>query len=102
MGGFKVIDHMVFDALTDAYSGVHMGITAENVAIEWNVSREDMDALAIQSQKRAEEAIKEGKFREEIVPIAMPWKVCRRISLLENQPPLAMQKPRSVARKKTD
>ncbi|MDO4481884.1 MAG: acetyl-CoA C-acetyltransferase [Bacillota bacterium] len=74
MGDGKFVDLMIKDGLSDVFYGHHMGITAENVAIEWNVSREDMDALAIQSQKRAEEAIKEGKFREEIVPIAIPQK----------------------------
>lgn len=74
MGDGKLVDLMIKDGLSDVFYGHHMGITAENVAIEWNVSREDMDALAIQSQKRAEEAIKEGKFREEIVPIAIPQK----------------------------
>ena len=74
MGDGKFVDLMIKDGLSDVFYGHHMGITAENVAIEWNISREDMDALAIQSQKRAEAAIKEGKFREEIVPIAIPQK----------------------------
>lgn len=74
MGDGKFVDLMIKDGLSDVFYGYHMGITAENVAIEWNISREDMDALAIQSQKRAEAAIKEGKFREEIVPIAIPQK----------------------------
>ncbi len=74
MGDGKLVDLMIKDGLSDVFYGHHMGITAENVAIEWNISREDMDALAVQSQKRAENAIKEGKFREEIVPIAIPQK----------------------------
>lgn len=74
MGDGKLVDLMIKDGLSDVFYGHHMGITAENVAIEWNISREDMDALAVQSQKRAEDAIKEGKFREEIVPIAIPQK----------------------------
>ena len=71
MGGFKVIDHMVFDALTDAYSGVHMGITAENVAKKHNISREEQDDFAIRSQEKAIAAVDSGAFKEEIVPVTI-------------------------------
>lgn len=74
MGDGKFVDMMIKDGLSDAFYDYHMGITAENVAAEWNVTREDMDAFAVQSQKRAEEAIKEGKFKEEIVPVIIPQK----------------------------
>ena len=69
MGGFKVIDHMVFDALTDAYSGVHMGITAENIAKKYNITREEQDAFAIRSQENAIKAVDAGAFKDEIVPV---------------------------------
>lgn len=69
MGGFKVIDHMVFDALTDAYSGVHMGITAENIAKKYQITREEQDAFAIRSQEKAIKAVDSGAFKDEIVPV---------------------------------
>lgn len=69
MGDFKTIDHMVFDALTDAFEGYHMGVTAENIAEKYNLSKESQDAFAIESQKRAIAAVDSGRFKEEIVPI---------------------------------
>lgn len=71
MGGFKAIDHMVYDALTDAYSGVHMGITAENINKKHNITREEQDAFAYNSQQKAIAAVDGGKFKEEIVPVVI-------------------------------
>ncbi|MTI53353.1 acetyl-CoA C-acetyltransferase [Geosporobacter ferrireducens] len=72
MGDSKVVDYMVHDGLWDIFNDYHMGITAENIAEKWNISREEQDHFALQSQHRAEKAIKEGKFKDEIVPIAVP------------------------------
>ena len=69
MGDVTVIDHMVFDGLTDAFEGYHMGITAENIAEKYSISREEQDEFALESQKRAIAAIDNGKFKAEIVPI---------------------------------
>ncbi|NLA15416.1 MAG: acetyl-CoA C-acetyltransferase [Bacteroidales bacterium] len=69
MGDFKAIDHMVCDGLTDAFSGYHMGITAENIAEKYSISRENQDAFAYKSQQKAIQAIDTGKFKDEIVPI---------------------------------
>ncbi len=69
MGDFKTVDHMINDALTDAYSNVHMGITAENVAEKFGITREQQDEFAIASQQKAIKAVDEGKFKDEIVPI---------------------------------
>lgn len=69
MGGFKVIDHMIYDALTDAYSGVHMGITAENINKKYGITREEQDSFAFNSQQKAINAVDEGRFKEEIIPI---------------------------------
>ena len=69
MGNTDMVDTMIKDGLTDAFSGTHMGITAENVAKQWNLSREDQDAFALASQQKAEAAIKAGKFKDEIVPV---------------------------------
>jgi len=74
MGDGKFVDIMIKDGLSDIFNDYHMGVTAENVAKEWNVSREAMDELALQSQQRAEAAIKAGKFKEEIVPVTIPQK----------------------------
>jgi acetyl-CoA C-acetyltransferase len=74
MGDVQMIDSMTHDGLVDAFEHVHMGITAENVAEEYGISREDQDAFAAQSQQKAERAITAGIFREEIVPIEIPQK----------------------------
>jgi acetyl-CoA C-acetyltransferase len=69
MGDFKAIDHMVYDGLTDAFNEYHMGITAENVAEKYNISREEQDKFASNSQIKAAKAQDAGKFDKEIVPI---------------------------------
>ena len=72
MGNGALVDTMILDALTDAFSNVHMGITAENIADQWSLSREDQDKYAVSSQNRAEAAIKAGKYDEEIVSVSIP------------------------------
>ena len=72
MGDGKMVDSMINDALTDAFDNYHMGITAENIAEQWNLTREDQDQFAVNSQLKAEAAIKAGKFKEEIVPVLIP------------------------------
>ena len=72
MGNGTMVDTMINDALTDAFSQVHMGITAENIAQQWNITREEQDAFAAASQQKAEAAIKAGKFCDEIVPVVIP------------------------------
>ncbi|MDO4564065.1 MAG: acetyl-CoA C-acetyltransferase [Clostridia bacterium] len=69
MGNMTVIDHMIHDSLTDAYSGAHMGITAENIAEKYNITRQMQDDFAIASQEKAIRAVDGGVFDEEIVPI---------------------------------
>ncbi|HFI0272751.1 TPA: acetyl-CoA C-acetyltransferase [Streptococcus suis] len=72
MGDSKVIDTMLKDGLTDAFEPIHMGITAENVAAKYNITREDQDSFAVRSQEKAVAAIKAGKFKDEIVPVLIP------------------------------
>ncbi|MBE0450777.1 MAG: acetyl-CoA C-acetyltransferase [Clostridia bacterium] len=72
MGDGKVKDSMVFDALTDAFNNYHMGMTAENLADKYSITREEQDAFATASQNKAEKAIAEGKFKSEIVPVEIP------------------------------
>ncbi len=72
MGDGKMVDSMLNDALMDAFNNYHMGVTAENIAKQWNLSREEQDEFALNSQLKAEAAIKAGKFKEEIVPVLIP------------------------------
>lgn len=72
MGNGQMIDSMVNDALTDAFEGYHMGVTAENIAEQWDLTREMQDEFAAASQLKAETAIKNGKFKDEIVPVVIP------------------------------
>ncbi len=65
----NLVDTMIKDGLWDAFNGYHMGVTAENVASKWQISRKDQDNFALSSQQKAEKAQKEGKFKNEIVPI---------------------------------
>ncbi len=74
MGDAKMVDSMVFDGLTDIFNGYHMGITAENVAEKHGITRGDQDALSLKSQQNAEQAIKSGRFKDEIVPVLVPQK----------------------------
>ena len=72
MGDGKLVDEMIKDGLWCAFNDYHMGITAENVAEQWNISREAQDEFAATSQQRAEKAMKEDKFQDEIVPVEVP------------------------------
>jgi acetyl-CoA C-acetyltransferase len=74
MNDGKIVDSMVNDGLWDIYNDYHMGVTAENVAEQYGISREDQDKLAVESQNKAEAAQKSGKFTDEIVPIIIPQK----------------------------
>ncbi|TCP62767.1 acetyl-CoA acetyltransferase [Rhodovulum bhavnagarense] len=71
MGDMKFIDTMIKDGLWDAFNGYHMGQTAENVADQWQISREEQDAFALASQNKAEAAQKDGRFKDEIVPVTV-------------------------------
>jgi acetyl-CoA C-acetyltransferase len=72
MGDGKMIDSMVHDGLFEIFNKYHMGVTAENIAEQWNFTREEQDAFAVASQNRAEAAQKSGRFNEEIVTVAVP------------------------------
>ena len=74
MGDMKMIDTMIKDGLTDAFYGYHMGITAENVARQWQLSRDEQDQFALASQNKAEAAQNAGKFKDEIIPLEIPSK----------------------------
>ncbi len=68
----KMVDVMVNDGLWDAFNQYHMGVTAENVAEQWGITREELDEFAVTSQQRAEAAVDSGRFDDEIVPVTIP------------------------------
>ena len=70
----ELVDTMVNDALWDAFNNVHMGITAENIVRQWNLTREELDKFSLASQQKAEKAIQNGAFRSEIVPVTVKQK----------------------------
>jgi acetyl-CoA C-acetyltransferase len=71
MGNLDLIDTMIKDGLWDAFNGYHMGVTAENVAREWQITREQQDVFAVASQNKAEAAKKAGRFKDEIAPVTI-------------------------------
>jgi len=71
MGNLDLVDTMIKDGLWDIFNGYHMGITAENVAKKWQITREEQDKFAVASQNKAEAARKAGKFKDEIVPVTI-------------------------------
>jgi acetyl-CoA C-acetyltransferase len=71
LGHGRVLDHMIHEGLTDAFHDIHMGITAENLAERYGITRAEQDAFAAESQARAQAAIREGRFKDEIVPVAV-------------------------------
>jgi acetyl-CoA C-acetyltransferase len=74
MGDLKLVDTMISDGLTDVFNRYHMGLTAENVAVKWQLTRDEQDRFALASQNKAEAAQKGGKFDEEIVPFTISTK----------------------------
>ena len=74
MGSWQAVDHMIYDALTDARLDIHMGVTAENIAKKYNITREMQDQFAMASQEKAIKAVDSGRFKDEIVPITITTK----------------------------
>lgn len=74
MGDGKFVDTMIKDGLWDAFNQYHMGITAENIAEQWGITREEQDAFGLRSQNLAENAVKSGRFKDEIVPVVVKTK----------------------------
>src|SRR3974390_2314452 len=71
MGNFDMVDTMIKDGLWDAFNGYHMGTTAENVARQYQITRQEQDEFAVASQNKAEAAQKAGKFKDEIIPVTI-------------------------------
>lgn len=87
MGDQQVIDSVISDGLGDAFDHLHMGMTAEKIAEQWQITREEQDDFAARSQQKAEAAIKSGKFTEEIVPILLPQKKGEAIPFVNDEFP---------------
>src|SRR5471030_2386662 len=71
MGSLEMVDTMIKDGLWDAFNGYHMGTTAENVAKQWQITRDQQDAFAVASQNKAEAAQSAGRFKDEITPVTI-------------------------------
>lgn len=87
MGNGTLMDTMINDGLTDAMNNVHMGVTAENIAEQFGISREEQDRYSVSSQNRTEAAIKAGKFNEEIVPVSIPQRKGEPIVITQDEFP---------------
>jgi acetyl-CoA C-acetyltransferase len=98
MGEKSIVDIMVHDGLHDIFNDYHMGFTAENLAEEWNITREEQDALAATSQNRAEKAMNSGRFDDEIVPIMVPQKRKDPIAVARDEFPRAGVTKESLAK----
>ena len=98
MGHGEMVDSMVCDALWDGFYDCHMGVTAENVAEKYGVSREKQDSFAAHSQQKAEKAIGEGKFKDEIVPVVIKQKKKDDIIFATDEHPRANTTAESLSR----
>lgn len=87
MGNGILEDSILKDALTDAFYGIHMGITAENIADQYRISREEADAFALQSQQKGAKALSEGLFSREIVPVSIPGRLGEVIMVADDEYP---------------
>lgn len=98
MGNGIIEDSILKDALTDAFHGIHMGITAENIADQYRISREEADAFALQSQQKTAKAMSEGVFRREIVPVPVPGRRGEAVMVSEDEYPRRDTTMESLAR----
>lgn len=85
-GNMELLDHMIWDGLRDVFNGIHMGLTAEVLAEEFEITREEQDMFAYESQMKARKAIEEGRFKEEIVPVEVVEKKEKRIFSIDEHP----------------
>lgn len=97
MGNSQVVDSMIKDGLWCAFTDVHMGITAENIAAKYGITREEQDNFALQSQQKAAAAIQAGKFQAEIVPVNIPQKKGEPIIFNQDEHPRPNTTPEALA-----
>jgi acetyl-CoA C-acetyltransferase len=98
MGNGEIVDSMLSEGLTCAMGGCHMGVTAENVAAEHRITREDQDAFAAESQRRAAEAVASGRFHDEIVPVLIEQKKGEPLAFQTDEYPRAGTNAEALAR----
>jgi len=98
MGDGELIDSMTHDGLTCAMEGCHMGVTAENIAALYNISREEQDEFAARSQRLAAAAIASGRFKDEIVPVTVPGKRGDALSVETDEHPRPTTTPEGLAK----
>ncbi len=98
MNDNKIVDMMTNDGLTCAFNNYHMGITAENVAEQWGLTREELDAFAASSQQKAVAAVKSGRFKDEIVPVEVPQRKGDPIIFDTDEYPKEGVTPESIAK----
>ncbi len=87
LGNEEILDHMYFDGLVDAFLNYHMGVTAENLAEQHKITREEQDQVAFESHQRAARAVKEGKFANEIVPVVLKKRDGTEVSIVTDEHP---------------
>ena len=87
----KLVNTMIKDGLWDAFNGYHMGITAENVATKWKITRKDQDNFALLSQTKTEKAQRDGKFKNEIVPVVLKFKNTKSMFKVDEHPRVGMK-----------
>ena len=85
-GNMELLDHMIWDGLRDVFNGIHMGLTAEVLAEEFEITREEQDMFAYESQMKTKRAMEEGRFKEEIVPVEIVEKKEKRIFSIDEHP----------------
>jgi acetyl-CoA C-acetyltransferase len=98
MGDWKLVDTMLSDGLMDAFHNIHMGVTAENIAKKYELSRAAQDAFAAASQQKAEAAIKSGRFADEIVPVSIPQRKGDPVVFAQDEFPRAGTTAETLAR----
>ncbi|MDD4233909.1 MAG: acetyl-CoA C-acetyltransferase [Candidatus Cloacimonetes bacterium] len=98
MGDKTMMDMMIRDGLSDIFNDYHMGMTAENLAEKWNLSREEQDEFSVRSQNKTEAAMKNGRFADEIVPIAIPQRKGDPIIIDKDEMPRAGVTKESLAK----
>jgi acetyl-CoA C-acetyltransferase len=101
MGDGDLVDSMIYDGLWDIFNGYHMGVTAENVAAKYGISRAEQDAFAAASQNKTERAQAEGRFKDEIVPVSIPQRKGDPVIFDKDEFPRAGVTPESLAKLKS-
>ncbi|WMB28788.1 acetyl-CoA C-acetyltransferase [Streptococcus didelphis] len=101
MGDDKLVDSMIRDGLSDAFKPIHMGVTAENVAEKYHISRQEQDQFALSSQLKAQKALASNRFKDEIVPVSVPQRKGETLIIEKDEYPKADSRIESLAQLRT-